>query len=189
MLISILNITPVPKTTSTGKPYEVLDIAFKNLSFQGKVEGKQLMPFGANAGGFNALKNAQSGQQYEVTVVKNDKGYNDWTAATQAEAGAASQQPVYQPQAAYGPKNANTVPAARPNTFETPEERAKKQVYIVRQSSISASVAALSVGSKNPPKANDVIDYAKQLEAFVFGIPPLAEDASGFDSMSEDVPD
>lgn len=186
MLIQILNITPVPKTTATGKPYEVLDIAFKNLSFQGKVEGKQLMPFGANAGGFNALKNAQSGQQYEVTVVKNDKGYNDWTAATVAQPGA-QQGEVYQPQPAI--RAGSPAPAARPNTFETPEERAKKQVYIVRQSSISAAVAALSVGSKNPPKVNEVIDYAKTLEAFVFGIPSVVEDASGFDSMNEDIPD
>lgn len=185
MLIQILNVTKTSAMSKANKPYEVLDIAFKNLTFQGKVEGKKLMPFGANANAFNTLKNATGGN-YEITVVKNDAGYNDWTNVVPADGSApAQQEQVYQPKSASIP---NASPA-RTNTFETPEERAKKQVYIVRQSSISASVAALSVGSKNPPKANDVIDYAKQLEAFVFGIPPLAEDASGFDSMNEDVPD
>lgn len=185
MLIQILNVTKTSAMSKANKPYEVLDIAFKNLTFQGKVEGKKLMPFGANANAFNTLKNATGGN-YEITVVKNDAGYNDWTNAVPADSSApAPTNEVYQPKAAVS----NQAAPARVNTFETPEERAKKQVYIVRQSSISASVAALSVGSKNPPKANDVIDYAKQLEAFVFGIPPLAEDASGFDSMSEDVPD
>lgn len=187
MLIQILNISPIQKTTATGKPYEVLDIAYKNLTFQGKVEGKQLMPFGANAGGFNILKNAQSGQTYEITVVKNDKGYNDWTGAASAE-GVSAQAPqagkVYQPAA-----RAESATPSRTNTFETPEERAKKQVYIVRQSSISASVAALSVGSKNPPKVDDVIAYAQTLVDYVFGLDPVKEDASGFDSMDSDIPD
>lgn len=52
-------------------------------------------------------------------------------------------------------------------TWETPEERAKKQVYIVRQSSISAAVA-LAATKKVPPTAEDVIATAKLFEAYVF---------------------
>jgi len=48
------------------------------------------------------------------------------------------------------------------STYETPEERAKKQVYIVRQSSITA---AIGVGKKN---VADVIATAKEFEAYVF---------------------
>jgi len=182
MLIQILNITKTTATSKAGKAYEVLDIAFKNLTFQGKVEGKKLMPFGANANAFNTLKNATGGT-YEITVVKNDAGYNDWTNAVPSD-GQQTELPSLQ---TYQPKAAANAPA-RTNTFETPEERAKKQVYIVRQSSISAAVAALSVGSKVAPKATDVIVYAQELEAFVFGIAPSADNTSGFDDMIDDVP-
>lgn len=169
MNITILNVGKATKVGPSGKPYEVLDLAYKNNTFQGKVEGKNLMPFGANAGGFNTLKNAQPGQTYEITVVKNDKGYNDWTAATPADAGAPAapqQTGPAQGQVYQGAKPANA--AARPNTFETPEERAKKQVYIVRQSSLSAAINSLSPGAKSTLKSADVIALAKEYEAYVF---------------------
>jgi len=183
MLIQILNVTRSPATTKGGKPYEVLDIAFKNLSYQGKIEGKKLMPFGDNAPAFAVLKDATGGN-YEVTVVKNSAGYNDWVNAVPSDGVVPSAGPNVGYAKSQDVKNANAV---RPNTFETPEERAKKQVYIVRQSSISAAVAALSVGSKSPVKAAEAIEFAKEIEAYVFGI-DTTPSPSGFDDMTDDVP-
>lgn len=67
-----------------------------------------------------------------------------------------------------------TTPTASPrSTYETPEERAKKQVYIVRQSSISAALAYTNQikdyykGTENP--IGEVMSIAKQFEAYVFG--------------------
>ncbi len=63
-----------------------------------------------------------------------------------------------------------TKPAAQPapkSNYETAEERAKRQVYIVRQSSLSTAVAVLSVGAKKVEPA-EVIKLAKQFEAYVF---------------------
>lgn len=63
-----------------------------------------------------------------------------------------------------------TKPAAQPapkSNYETAEERAKRQVYIIRQSSLSTAVAALSVGAKKVEPA-EVIKLAKQFEAYVF---------------------
>lgn len=58
-------------------------------------------------------------------------------------------------------------PVASPkNTYETPEERAQKQVYIVRQSSITAALTFLGSKAKD---VNTVVDVAKQFEAYVFG--------------------
>ena len=53
-------------------------------------------------------------------------------------------------------------------TKPSPEERAARQVYIIRQSSLSNATAILSVGAKSL-KVSDVIATAKELEDFVFG--------------------
>lgn len=57
-------------------------------------------------------------------------------------------------------------PAPKSN-YETAEERAKKQVYIVRQSSLANAVATLAIGAKKVEPA-EVIKVAKQFEAYVF---------------------
>lgn len=185
MLIQILSIQPTPATTKTGKPYEVLDIAFKNLTFQGKVEGKKLMPFGPNAAAFNTLKSATSGQTFEITVVKNEAGYNDWTQATQSDGSA--------PAATSAPagKSYSAPPAANNGRgFPTPEERAQTQVYIVRQSSLSNAIASLAVGGKSALKVDDVVATARLFEAYVLGVGEApAPEGSGFEGVFDsDVP-
>lgn len=52
------------------------------------------------------------------------------------------------------------------STYETPEERAKKQVYIIKQSSVSSAIALIGATSKKGT-VTDVITIAKQLEAYV----------------------
>lgn len=58
---------------------------------------------------------------------------------------------------------------ATKSTYETPEERAVKQIYIVRQSSISSAIGLLTTGAKVPPDADAVLEVAKKFETFVFG--------------------
>lgn len=70
--------------------------------------------------------------------------------------------------------------AARTSTYETPEERAKKQVYIVRQSSLSNALTALAIGAKTPPKPDEVIELARKYEDYVFGktsLPPIPDES------------
>jgi hypothetical protein len=52
--------------------------------------------------------------------------------------------------------------------FETKEERQQKQVYIVRQSSISAAISLLKT-EKKVPTIFEILDTARQFEQFVFG--------------------
>lgn len=161
--IQILNVTPSNPTNKAGKPYSKLEVAYKNLTFQGKVEGKTLMGFGDTKDAHDVLILSQPGDVFEVEVKKNDKGYNDWLSATKSNGNVASARPA----------SSNTPSSVAPSTaprsnFETPEERAKKQVYIVRQSSISNAIALLAIGSKSRPDVKEVIDAAKQLEAYVF---------------------
>ena len=165
------------KTVPTAKgSYQTADVAYKNNSFQGKVEGKKVMSFGATKDSFSTLALAQPGESYEVTIVKNDKGYNDWVSMAKAEAGASSP--------AVSAPAGGKAPAATPrSTYETPEERAQRQVLIVRQSSLSAAVNMLLAGAKTPPPVENVLAIAKQFEDYVFGkqaLGPISEMENDF---------
>lgn len=176
MNITILSVDI--KTTPTAKgSYQTADVAYKNNSFQGKVEGKKVMSFGATKDSFTTLATAQPGESYEVTIVKNDKGYNDWVSMAKAQAGAASP-------AAAAPAASKAGNASPRSTYETPEERAQRQVLIVRQSSLSSAVNTLTAGAKTPPSVESVLALAKAYEGYVFGT-----GASGFDDLPSDIPE
>lgn len=83
-----------------------------------------------------------------------------------------------------------TATRASASNYETREERAARQVLIVKQSSLSAAVETLSVGAKTPPDAKTVLALAQQYVDWVFTqgelVPP--KDKSGFDTMTDDIP-
>lgn len=180
MNITILSIDIKTVPTAKGS-YQTADVAYKNNSFQGKVEGKKVMSFGATKDSFATLAQASPGQTYEVTIVKNDKGYNDWVSMAQAQPGAPS------PVAPTATGTTGKPAAASPrSTYETPEERAQRQVLIVRQSSLSSAAAVLTAGAKTPPSAQAVVALAKEFEAYVFGTEPT--DLSIEAMASDDIP-
>lgn len=180
MQIQVITSTIETKPTAKGS-YQQLELVYKNLTFQNKVESKKLMSFGAGAGSFVTLSTAQSGSNWDIEVTKNDKGYNDWVGCTESNGAVPAQAPAT---AAGRPAPAATTTAPRSN-YETPEERAQRQVLIVRQSSLSAAVATLSVGAK-ALKPADVIALANEYVGFVFDLKPAADKGpSGF----ADVPD
>ena len=177
MNITILSVDIKTVPTAKGS-YQTAEIAYKNNTFQGKVEGKKIMSFGASKKAFETLSTASSGDTFDVEVVKNDKGYNDWVGLTKGQAGAAVAAPSTAP---------GKTPTATPKSnYETPEERAQRQVLIVRQSSLSSAVSALTPGAKAPLKAEDIIALAQKLENYVFGLATKAEKG---DSGFADLPD
>jgi hypothetical protein len=183
MNIQIIATSVETKPTAKGS-YQQLEVTYKNLTYQGKVESKKLMSFGANAAAFKTLSNAPAGSQWEVSVVKNAQGYNDWpsvVAGSNAQNASTSGDVV--PQAAVAAK----AQIGGRSTYETPEERAQRQVYIIRQSSISSAIATLAVGSK-AVKPEDVLSVAKQYENYVFDVKDPGP--SGFADLPDfDVPE
>lgn len=181
MQIQILSVSITTTPTAKGS-YQTADVAYKNLTYQGKVEGKKVMSFGATKDAFATLATAQAQEIYEVNVVKNDKGYNDWVSMVKG-GGATSAAPNKTAAGGVG-----TAPA-RTSTYETPEERAKRQVFIIRQSSISSAIAALSVGSKGL-KEQEIFDLARKIESYVVadGAVPAPTKIGG-ESGFEDLPD
>lgn len=178
MQIQIIATSVETKPTAKGS-YQQLEVTYKNLSYQGKVEAKKIMSFGANAAAFNLLSKAVSGSTWEVSVVKNAQGYNDWptVVASGETSPSAAPEGLSTPKAQMGQTR---------STYETPEERAQRQVLIVRQSSLSAAVATLSVGAKSVKPA-EAVAVAKQYENYVFDVKDPGP--SGFEDMPDfDIP-
>jgi hypothetical protein len=139
--------------------YRVAKVDFKNTE-TGKIDGKQIMSF-TYKDVFKTMSEAKQGDIFDVKAVKNDKGYWDWVEATTAGKNTGAEAP-----------KAGATKAAYPSRdFETSEERAKKQVYIVRQSSISAAIELLGFHRDGGPVTEeDVINTAKKFEAYVFDV-------------------
>ena len=121
----------------------------------------------------------------DIVVVKEKKGdYWNVVGIKRADANSVTND---SPSIGSASKPNQTVPAK--GNWETPEERAMRQVLIVRQSSLSSAVSCLTVGAKTPPKAGDVINLAKEFEAYVFGKQTdVAEEVAEFDFDDDEIP-
>jgi len=159
MKISILAVQSSTQTSKAGKPYQQLEVTYKNLTFN-KVESKKLMPFGENKSAFDTLANAKAGEVFDVEVVKNAAGYNDWPSVKQAS-----------PDSVDVPTQATTLTKGQTttvkSTYETHEERAKKQVYIIRQSSLTNAINTLTPGTKSALSFDAVTSLAQQYASWV----------------------
>ena len=157
---------PINTIPTAKGSYQVIELAYKNKSFQDKLEGKKVMSF-TNKDVFTTLSKAQFGDVFEVTRVKNDKGFWDWTSLGPVGSGSAAPAGTPTSAASSGysaPVKGNVVPKSN---YETSEERAARQVLIVRQSSISSAVE-FAIGNKVKDE-EEVIRIAKRFEAYVFG--------------------
>lgn len=161
MQITVIDVgTPNSRTSSTGRQFQEIELMFKDST--GKPNSKKIMSFNSDL--YKAVQGLQRGAVVFVQRVKNDKtGYWDWVSI--GEGGEVMTEAAQPRQAA------SAAPATRVtgSNYETKEERAARQVLIVKQSSLSTAVAALAVGAKSAPSASDVIAYAKQLEEYVMG--------------------
>lgn len=183
MLIKILAVEgPVTKPTAKGS-YQQIEVSYRNLD-NGKTESRKVMSF-ANKDVYTTLAAGTSGQVFNVTIQKNEKtGYWDWVGANVSSEQAASNQNQTVKQTGSGN------PAPRSN-YETPEERAQRQVFIIRQSSVSSAINALSAGTKSAPKLEDVLEYAEGIVQYVMGNDKTAPEQAAQESiqtMENDIP-
>ena len=182
-VIEIINVAISTVPTAKGS-YNIAEVTYKNKTFQDKVEAKKVMSF-INKQVYETLSKATFGQVYYIDRTKNDKGYWDWTKASTTNE---EQEQVVVPT----PTSNNPVktPTASPkSTYETSEERAARQVMIVRQSSISSAVALLAANGGKKNTAEETLAIAKEFEAYVMGKEPAAvPNPESFADMPDDVP-
>lgn len=190
MTIEVVNVSVSTVPTAKGS-YQVADVAYKNKSFQDKLEGKKVMSF-SNKEVFTTLSNSKFGDVFDVSRVKNDKGFWDWVAL-----GTGNPVPASTPSGATptytAPVKGNVTPKSN---YETSEERAARQILIVRQSSISSAVDLAVANKIKDPQ--EVIKIAKEFEEYVFGVDPAqnyaqeatetAKSTDFFGDMQDDIP-
>lgn len=83
-----------------------------------------------------------------------------------------------------GARNGSTANVSPKSTYETPEERAKKQVYIVRQSSIAQALTYMQLVKGKEVSVGDVLAVASQFEAHVFD---TEYDDGSIETMTSDI--
>jgi hypothetical protein len=153
MRIKVLNVD-VESKGEGAKQYEIAEILY---DFNGNKQNFKLVSF-SNPSGFKLIKDAKKGDEFDVTVEKKGQ-YNQWVSVSPAGSS---------PPAATSTSSAVSKPSNYGKDFETREERAARQVLIVKQSSLSAAVATLTPGAKKELDPADVIALAEKYTAWVF---------------------
>lgn len=152
----------VVKTEVTDKgKYKLLKVTFRNLETN-KVMSQNCPSF-SHPDVFNTLKDVPSDSVFEIKVEKEGEYWN-WVQATPSEA---PTEPAPATPAVSGTSRAGT---STGRDWETREERALRQILIVRQSSVTA---ALQIDSQNLDK---VLENAAKIESWVFRSLKAADD-------------
>jgi hypothetical protein len=168
MQITVIDVTENTKKSESGRTFQQLEVAYKNE--QGQPQLKKLISF-SNPNVFKAAKDWVKGDVVNVTTVKNEKtGYWDWI-GLEGDGIVAENKPA----------SAATGARVTGSNYETKEERAARQVFIIRQSSLSTAVELLGQGKS----VADVIATAKQFEAYVFS---KASGVEAINDIEDDIP-
>ena len=179
MQLDIIDVSqPSTATTRNGRQYQSVEVTYKND--EGKVQSKKLMSF-SNPDVFKSAQTWEKGDIINVVAEKDEAGYWNWTRVL-ADGEAAPAPKVTQASASASKTGATRVTGSN---YETKEERALRQVMIVRQSSLANAVSTLATHGK-PVTEIDVIGLAKKYEAFVLGGQQQADPS--FEDLSDDVP-
>lgn len=136
------------------------NMAVVHYDQDGQSKEKKLMSF-TFPDVYKTLVNANVGDAYDIKAEKDGKFWN-WVNATPVGSGSS------QSTTSVGATSSTPTRGG----WETPQERAIKQVYIIRQSCLSTAATLLA----GKGKASDVIDVAKQFEAYVHGVQEVIEE-------------
>lgn len=172
MIITVLNVSTPEKVVKGKATYYTIEVAYKNE--KGQTQGKKLMSFSVPSV-YEALKEAQGGETWDITVEKQGEYWN-WVGAKKSDG-------------ASKPTNSTSTQSTGRSggSYETAEERAARQRLIVRQSSLSAAVATLTVGAKSVDK-EAVKALAEEYNSWVFEEKPSLKEAASFDDFDDDIP-
>lgn len=165
--IEVLSVSEPSFVKTARGGYNTIEVAFKNQK-SGKVEGKKLVDFN-NQTVFAAVKELKTGQVVKVVSEKgeNDKFWN-WTSVggSGGDSGGTSQadgvvaESTPQPSVGTESRTRGGNNRVTGSNYETPEERARRQVYIVRQSSLTAASGILGAGAE----LEAIIEMAEKIE-------------------------
>jgi hypothetical protein len=181
MQVNVVDVSSLnTHSAKNGRQYQSIEIMYKNDA--GQAQNKKLMSF-ANPAVFKAAQSWQKGDVVHVSTEKDSNGYWQWTAVG---SDATSVTDKRDDGTAQGSAQADAKPSTRVtgSNYETKDERAARQVMIVRQSSLANAVSTLAIeGSK--ATAGDVITLAKLYEGYVLG---QQTESNNIDDVASDIP-
>ncbi len=156
MIVTLIDVGQPQSVKTQRGSYQVLEVSYRND--QGQIQGKKIVSF-SNPQVFKDIQTFQKDDRLDITATKDDSGYWQWQSIRKEGEAGSSTAPVA--------SNSSAKTRVTGSNYETSEERAKRQVYIVRQSSISSAVQLLT-SSKKDASVDDVLAMAKTFEAYVF---------------------
>jgi hypothetical protein len=156
MLVKVVSVNREDIPNKNGKgTYGKLTVAYRDD--KGKLSEKSILSF-TNPAVFKHFEKANAGDEVNVKSEKVGDYWN-WTAILADGETASVSTPA---------PTSSTATRVTGSNYETKEERAAKQRYIVKQSSLSAAVNVLTVGAKTPPSVDDVLSLADKFVDYVF---------------------
>lgn len=137
--------------------------------------------FKYNAPMLEALKDLSSGDTF---VMEKEKKGDFWNVLSITKTTGMTNAIVIPVAASSPAKPAGKVVGSN---YETPEERAKKQVYIVRQSSITAALSYFTLNKTAKASTEDILAVAKEFEKYVFAMEEV-DPVEKIVNMDDDIP-
>lgn len=169
MIVTLIDVGKPQSVKTARGSYQSLEVSYKNE--QGQVQSKKLMSF-ANPAVFKDVQSFGKDDRLEIEAYKDDNGYWQWRSVKKEGDGASSK--------------SSTATRVTGSNYETKEERALRQLMIVRQSSLSNAVATLATHSK-ALSSDEVVALARKYERFVMG-DDSSSSATSIDDLANDIP-
>lgn len=164
-VISVTLSTKVPK--QGGGTYDAWELVYRNPENEVKQLAKPVQGLKFTKGLKEGLESLKPGDNFVAETEKGATGY--WevkSVSVAAEGDIPAKQEVKDSRPALQSAPRATGGKVTGSTYETAEERAKKQVVIVRQSSIDYAIKFL-VAAAQEVTLESVISVAKEFEKFV----------------------
>lgn len=150
-----------------GKPPKKWGKAVVTYDYNGSPRKQNVMSF-SNPDVFKKVQEL-TGETVEVEVGKNDKDFTEWRSIGvigSVNGGGSGNVTATT-------NSAKSVNGYTPRDFETKEERARRQVLIVKQSSLSAAITSLSPGAKAALDPKAVTELAQVFTDWVLDTEPI----------------
>lgn len=180
MQVNVVDVSSLnTHSAKNGRQYQSIEVMYKND--QGQAQSKKLMSF-ANPAVFKSAQTWAKGDVIHVSTEKDSNGYWQWTSVGDAENVTDTRNDDAAPAQA---QTSPTKTRVTGSNYETKDERAARQIMIVRQSSLSNAVATLAIEGSNA-SANDVISLAKLYESYVLSEGDSS--SNSIDDIASDIP-
>ena len=146
--------------------YSVAEVTYRSLDREGKVSSKKVMSFNKC---YETASKVQKDEVYDVTSEKDKNDYWVWTGMVKSDESSASM--------VSSGNSGNSVGrvAKSTNTYETPEERALKEIRLARKNGLNVAVAYLQATKGAKFNVDEVIGVAERFADFALAGVTLAD--------------